>query len=452
LTKGQVPKFSLVVTVIDTEEHRSKRHEFQRGPVRIGRDPGNELHLPYKFVSSWHAVAKFDARGARIEDLGGANGLSVDGQRVASGGRVEVRGRIKIAIGPVELLFEHKVEGGAPQQAGPPDLLEEPAPRNPRSRGAAPGPTPPEELHMRDRRSAQGELGDGDEPPTLMPEGGTQQMNLSRLHQAILRLRPLYEKLREGHQAWDAAFSESLAELASGRERGEALLLQREFPPLSFGSGDGPAALDGGGAEFYQQAELGAVAQAAEQLLEGLRAPGNVDETRRFLDRCVAALRAFAVATVELQELMHRQGGELGVRIEGEDNPLLIAESDADLLRYLLDWRATREERSHQLAEVFAAAMAHLRGALRGTVGGGQKVGETLSPREIERTVTAAWPTRAGALWRRFEERYESVFGDGDEGLSRVFRVAAGRAIREELARAGIRVQSGEDAEEDEDA
>ncbi|MCY1059976.1 FHA domain-containing protein [Nannocystis sp. SCPEA4] len=452
MNKGQVPKSSLVITVIDTEEHRQKRHEFQRGPVRIGRDPGNELHLPYKFVSSWHAVAKFDARGARVEDLGGANGLSVDGQRVASGGRVEVRGRVKIAIGPVELLVEHKVEGAQSAAAGPPDLLEEPAARAPRSRGAAPGPTPPEELHMRDRRSAQGELGDGDEPPTLMPEGGTQQMNLSRLHQAILRLRPQYEKLREGHQTWDAAFSEALAELSSGRDRGEALLLQREFPPLSFGSGDGPAALDGGGAEFYQQAELGAVAQAAEQLLEGLRAPGNVDETRRFLDRCVAALRAFAVATVELQELLHRQGNELGVRIEGEDNPLLIAESDADLLRYLLDWRATREERSHLLAEVFAAAMAHLRGALRGAVGGGQKVGETLSPREIERSVTATWPTRAGALWRRFEERYESVFGDGDEGLSRVFRVAAGRAIREELARAGIRVQSGEDAEEDEDA
>ncbi|MDC0721101.1 FHA domain-containing protein [Nannocystis bainbridge] len=457
MIKGQVPKFSLVVTVIDTEEHRSKRHEFQRGPVRIGRDPGNELQLPYKFVSSWHAVAKFDARGARVEDLGGANGLSVDGQRVASGGRVEVRGRVKIAIGPVELLIEHKVEGAQQpqqqQQSGPPDLFEEPAPRGARPRGGAPGPTPPDELHMRDRRSAQGELGDGDEPPSLMPEGGTQQMNLSRLHQAILRLRPLYEKLREGHMAWDAALGESMAELSTGRDRGEALLLQREFPPLSFGTGsEGPAALDHGGAEFYQQAELGAVAQAAEQLLEGLRPPGNVDETRRFLDRCVAALRAFAVATVELQELMHRQGGELGVRVDGDENPLLIAESDADLLRYLLDWRATREERAHQLAEVFAAAMAHLRGALRGTVSGGQKVGETLSPREIERSVTAAWPTRAGALWRRFEERYESVFGDGDEGLGKVFRTAAGRAIREELARAGIRVQSGEDAEEDEDA
>jgi pSer/pThr/pTyr-binding forkhead associated (FHA) protein len=143
LIKGQVPKFSLVVTVIDTEEHRSKRHEFQRGPVRIGRDPGNELQLPYKFVSSWHAVAKFDARGARVEDLGGANGLSVDGQRIASGGRVEVRGRVKIAIGPVELLFEHKVEGAQQpqqqQQSGPPDLFEEPAPRGARPRGGAPG-------------------------------------------------------------------------------------------------------------------------------------------------------------------------------------------------------------------------------------------------------------------------------------------------------------------------
>ena len=66
--------------------------------------------------------------------------------------------------------------------------------------------------------------------------------------------------------------------------------------------------------------------------------------------------------------------------------------------------------------------------------------------------MTAAWPTRAGALWRRFEERYEAVFGDGDEGMSRMFRVAAGRAIREELARAGVAVQASEDAEEDEDA
>lgn len=449
MTRGQVPKFSLVVTVIDTEEHRSKRHEFTRSPVRIGRDPNNELHLPYKFVSSWHAVAKFDARSARVEDLGGANGINVDGQRVAAGGRVEVRGRLKVAIGPVELLFEHRAEGAA---VGPPDLSEAPAPRTARPRGPAPGPTPPEELHMRDRRSAQGELSDVDEPPALVPESGTQAMNLSRLHAAILRLRPLYEKLGEAQRAWEAAFQESLAELSSGRDRGEALLLQREFPSLSLGSGEGPAALDGGGAEFYQQAELGAVAQAAEQLLEGLRPPGNVDETRRFLGRCVAALRAFAFATAELQELLHRQGGELGVRIEGEENPLLIAESDSDLLRYLLDWRATREERSHQLAEVFAAAMAHLRGALRGAIVGGQKVGETLSPREIERTVTAAWPTRSGALWRRFEERFEALFGDGDEGLSRVFRAAAGRAIREELARAGVRVQASEDTEEDEDA
>lgn len=449
MSRVPAPKFSLVVTVIDTEEHRSKRHEFTRSPVRIGRDPNNELHLPYKFVSSWHGVAKFDARGARVEDLGGANGLSVDGQRVASGGRVEVRGRVKIAIGHVELLFEHKVEGAA--SAPPPELSEEPAPRSVRPRGAAPGPTPPDELHMRDRRSAQGELGDGDEPPALIAESGTQAMNLSRLHLAILRLRPLYEQLGAAQQAWEAAFQESLAELSSGRDRGEALLLQREFPPLSLGSGDGPAALDGGGAEFYQQGELGAVAQAAEQLLEGLRAPGNVEETRRFLGRCVAALRAFAVATVEMQELVHRQGGELGVRIEGEDNPLLIAESDSDLLRYLLDWRVTREERAHQLGEVFAATMAHLRGALRGAVEGGQRVGETLSPREIERIVTAAWPTRAGALWRRFEERYEAVFGDGDEGMSRMFRVAAGRAIREELARAGVPVQASEDAEEDED-
>jgi hypothetical protein len=439
------PRASIVITVIDHETHRSKRHEFNRSPVRIGRDPGNELALPYKFVSSWHAVAKFDARSARIEDLGGANGLAVDGQRLPSGGKAEVRGSLKVAIGPVELLIEHKGSGDAGADADAP-------PRSVRPRGGAPKPTPEDELHKRDRLSASGSLDSDDEPPSLIPDSGTQAMNLSRLHAAVLKLRPLYEKLGEAHRTYEAAFNEAIAELASGKDRGEALLLRREFPPLSLGTGEGPAALDGGGAEFFDQAELGAVARAAEQLLEGLRPPGNVEEVRRFLTRCVDTLKAFALATVEMQELLHRQGGELGVRIEGEDNPLLIAESDGDFLRYLLDWRVAREEREHKLAEVYAAAMGHLRGVLRGAIEGGHRVSETLSPREIERSVTASWPTRAGALWRKFEERYDAMFGDGDETLAGVFRVAARRALREELARAGVPLQASEEAEEEEDA
>jgi hypothetical protein len=439
------PRASLVITVIDHETHRSKRHEFNRSPVRIGRDAGNELPLQYKFVSSWHAVAKFDARSARIEDLGGANGLTVEGQRLPGGGKAEVRGSLKVAIGPVELLIEHKGNGS---DAGDGDAT----PRSVRPRGSSPKPTPEEELHKRDRIAKAGSIDSDDEPPSLIPDSGTQAMNLSKLHTAVLRLRPLYEKLSAAQTEWEAAFNESIAELSTGRDRGEALLLRREFPPLSLGSGEGPAALDGGGAEFFDQAELGAVARAAEQVLEGLRPPGNTEEVRRFLTRCVDTLKAFALATVELQELLHRQGDQLGVRIEGEDNPLLVAESDADLLRYLLDWRVSREEREHQLAEVFAAAMGHLRGVLRGAIEGGHKVSETLSPREIERSVTASWPTRAGALWRRFEERYDAMFGEGDETLAGVFRVAARRTLREELARAGVPLQSSDEAEEEEDA
>jgi len=441
VTQGQAPRASLIVTVVDHESHRQKRHEFKRSPVRLGRDPGNELHLPYKFVSSWHAVAKFDGRSARVEDLGGANGLTVDGQRVASGGRVEVRGRLAVAIGPIELLFEHKA-------ADEPEIE---APRPLRGRGKMPEPTPESQLHQRDRIQTAGAIDTDDEPPSLIQESGTQAMNLSRLHLAVLKIRPLYEKLGEAQRKWDAAFQEAIDELSVGKDRGEAMMLRREFPALSIASTEGPAALDTGGAEFYQQAELGAVATAAEQLLEGLRPPGNVDETRRFLSRVVDTLRTFAVATVELQELLHRQAGELGVRVEGDKNPLLVAESDGDLLRYMIDWRVSREERSHQLAEVFAAAMAQVRGVMRGAVAGGHKVGETLSPREIERNVTAAWPTRAGALWRRFEERYEALFGDGDEGMSKVFRAAAGRALRDELGRAGVPVEEAEEAEEEYD-
>jgi hypothetical protein len=203
--------------------------------------------------------------------------------------------------------------------------------------------------------------------------------------------------------------------------------------------------------QFFQQAELGAVAQAAEELVHGLRGPANLEETKRFLARVIDVMRTFAVSTVEQLAAMDRQDSELGVKIDREQNPVLTTDSPDELLRLLLDWRGGRTERTHQLVEALACALAHPTAVLRGALAAGRKVSEQLAPREIERSVSVGWPTRAGALWRRFEERYEGVFGDGEDGWSRALRGQAAQAVNEALARLGVPLLASESDDEDEE-
>jgi predicted component of type VI protein secretion system len=424
----------LTVTVVDHEQHRQTDHEFTRGPVRVGRDPENELHLAYRFVSSWHAVIKFDARTARVEDLGTVNGLSVDGQRVEPGKSVEVRGRLVVAVGPLELIVEHT-----------PGEQRRPAAREIQ-------PTPADALHKRDRLEAHGAINTDDEPP-ILSTGHTMAMNLSKVHGSALKLRPLYDKLSAAHAAWTHAYAEATRELKAANDETGLTLLRREFPAIgNDGGGGGPVIVDDADAEFYRQAELGAVAQAAEELVHGLRGPADLEETRRFLARVVDVLRTFAVSTVEQLAAMDRQDHELGVRIDRDQNPVLTVDNSDELLRLLLDWRGGRADRTHQLVEALASALAHPAALLRGALDAGRRVSEQLAPREIERNVTIGWPTRSGALWRRFEERYEALFGDNEDGWARALRGQVARAVHDALTRAGVPMLQLEIEEEEEDA
>lgn len=420
----------LVVTVVDHDQHKSKAHTFTRGPVRVGRDPENELHLAYRFVSSWHAVIRFDARSARVEDLGTVNGFLIDGVRIEAGKSAEVRGRLVVSIGPLELIVEH-----TPAEVKRPTAAE-------------PAPTPSELLHKRDRLSAQGAI-DSDEP-ALLSSGHTMAMNLSKVHGAALKLRPLYERLTAAQSAWTLAHSEAVRELKAARDEAGLAMLRREFPALNDGGG-GPVIVDDVDNQFFLQAELGAVGQAAEELVHGLRGPANLEETKRFLARIIDVTRTFATSAVEQLTAMDRQDSELGVKIDREQNPVLTIDSPDELLRLLLDWRGGRTERTHQLVEALAAALAHPTAVLRGALAAGRKVSEQLAPREIERSVSVGWPTRAGALWRRFEERYEEVFGDGEDGWARALRGHAAQSVNEALGRLGVPLLASEGDEEDEE-
>ena len=57
-------------------------HDLVVGRTTVGRDPGNDLHLPDLLVSRYHAELRVADNEAEIVDLGSANGTFVNGQRV----------------------------------------------------------------------------------------------------------------------------------------------------------------------------------------------------------------------------------------------------------------------------------------------------------------------------------------------------------------------------------
>ena len=76
---------------------------FAGEPVRIGRDPANDLVLDDPNVSRLHAVLERDGSRVVIRDLGSRNGTRVGGRLVDTG---EVTAGAEIGIGPYRLVFD----------------------------------------------------------------------------------------------------------------------------------------------------------------------------------------------------------------------------------------------------------------------------------------------------------------------------------------------------------
>ena len=56
-----------------------KEEVFQHSPIRIGRLPGNDILLPYDFVSRFHCEIRFENGAWVAVDLGSKNGIQQDG-------------------------------------------------------------------------------------------------------------------------------------------------------------------------------------------------------------------------------------------------------------------------------------------------------------------------------------------------------------------------------------
>lgn len=401
------------ITVFDAETGTTSEYSFSKSPIRIGRNPLNDLSLPFPFVSGWHAIVRFDDETARFFDLGSTNGTLLDGRRVQAGEPVDIGAMLSVTIGRLELRLskagEHAgVPAGMPAPAGPSasPWATTPAPSavQPTAAWAVVGAIDPARAGARQTAAAP---------------AGTAHVPMHEIHDAVTGLRPAVEQFRRAWSTVMTAMHHTLSSMDGGTRQFALSVFQREFPELErepefaqvlaqagVASTPKPAAPAGARAGG---GDLGNVARLAEAVRPGEEPPRTPEEASRFL-RCVEdVLRASAKAFVELQKGQEQFGNEMGVRTIKEFTPLHAAGTAENVLKYLLDWQVGGPHRTQELVGVYADLMIHQVALINGVLEGARGLLARLDPGAIERQVTAAWPTRGAALWKQYMQRHREL-------------------------------------------
>lgn len=94
---------------------------FDRFPVRIGRNRGNDLVLPHEYVSNWHAAVGYVQRRLSLVQVGKSNSVRVDGRKMLPEEVVPLSGCEQIRIVPFAMVIrEERPQTAPPPQPQPP--------------------------------------------------------------------------------------------------------------------------------------------------------------------------------------------------------------------------------------------------------------------------------------------------------------------------------------------
>lgn len=405
------------ITVFDAETGTTSEYNFSKSPVRIGRNPLNDLSLPFPFVSGWHAIVRFDDDGARFFDLGSTNGTLLDGRRVQAGEPVDIGAMLSVTIGRLELrLSSAATHGGvSPSPAGMPATT---------GPSASPWATTPAPAGVMPT-AAWAVVGAidpnrGGARQTAAAPAGTAHVPMHEIHDAVAGLRPAVEQFRRAWSSVMTSMHHTLSNMDGGTRQFALSVFQREFPELErepdfaqvlaqagVASAPKPAAAPSGGRA--SAGDVGAVARLSEAVRPGEEPPRTPEEAGRFLQCVEDVLRASAKAFVELQKGQEQFGNEMGVRTIKEFTPLHAAGTAENVLKYLLDWQVGGPHRTQELVGVYADLMIHQVALINGVLEGARGLLARLEPGAIERQVTAAWPTRGAALWKQYMQRHREL-------------------------------------------
>jgi predicted component of type VI protein secretion system len=379
----------LLVRVDDLQTGASQQYAFDRSPVRIGRNPMNDLVLDAGFISQWHGVARFDERTTEYIDLGSTNGTLANGTRLEKHTPIQVAGNVELRVSSLRFFCW---------------------------RGVVPERVSASRPVVRPLGPHSSLIIDAEKRARLIGEGETSL--------ALKELLPLYQQYRTAWSNLMAGVRRALSQMPRHVQDAALVRMQREMPELAgedefrLLAADHQIALSGTAALSAGAAQI--LSEFAKALVPGLMLSSLAD-VEKLLARAATLLETSARAFVELRKGYEQFGAEMAVGLINEPTPLHLSKDPAEVLRYLLDPNADVSARVQELTSAYADIMIHQVALLNGMMEGVRSLLQRLSPSEIEREMAARrrrWlPFRAGALWRRFVERHRE-FSEEDRQLS----------------------------------
>jgi predicted component of type VI protein secretion system len=412
-------------------------HRFTTSPIQLGRNPKADLRLPYDFVSSWHALIRFDETSASYFDLGSTNGTEVDGRRIGPGEVLEFDGPVRVRIADLALTLSR---GGAPAWSpGPPPSIDQPFVSGsmvvPSSAPPEYGYAPPE------RGSVPPERGYG--PSSVPPERGYGPSSVppERGYEPPPDLGYMMGGGMGGGMDIGAPVPPPLMPMPGGHTVGPAPRSNTQM--LTPRRSSGPSTGDSG---------LALVRELSQRLLPNVPPPQTLDEARGLLDRVATLVETCARGVVEMQAGQERMGQELGIQTVKHYTGLRFAATASAAIEYLLADSGTGDHlrRLDELAVGFADSMSHQVAMLDGLVAGARALVDALEPRAVEQEVAG----RLGRLkdkWAAYGATWQRLAADDRKLVKALFGPEFARVYAEvggELS-AAWRRNEGSDARDD---
>jgi len=395
----------VVIEIHDPAEGISTEIAFSESPIRIGRNPLNNVHLDHSFVSQWHALIEFDGVSTRYHDLGSTNGTLHEGRRL---GRAPIgmpsTGVLELHVGALTLRITR----------APADTLLLAAGRAPYSTtskrvaalSAALGlDTRPDETHRSDTVSLV------PDPPTILA--------------AIQRSLPLHESLRLASRALLTALRGELEPLGPGER---ATLLNRfavAMPTLMQHPEFLQLARDHGAQLPTRPSSAETALRALQKFVElytpRARQPSSPADIQRLVVTIARVVELSAKSFVELRNGQEEFGSEMAVRTIKQASRLSAARTTDEVIAYLLDWTADSDNRLKELVMTYADIMIHQVALINGLMEGVRGLLRRLGPDAIAREVDAR-PFKLGPFrlpsflvprsvlrWHRFSELHRNL-------------------------------------------
>ena len=416
----------LLVRVRDGSQGSEQTSFFPTAPVRLGRNPLNDLELDYGFVSQWHGVIKFDRNEVIFVDLGSTNGTLLNGERIHERTPVRVsdpNSALSIGSLQITLRWADEAETGFDQK---PRIKTQfatslPLPAQPAAQRDAPGAGPMARVAPR--------------PPS---ESSSQALDAP-----LTQVRQAQGSYRAYRESWARCMTELRQKIEAAppalREM-TAFFMATEFPQVTKEP------------EFAQMlTEMGVDRVAAgcfdiEDWLERLTHNPSIPSSEQAspavaMEHVGAILEVFVDSFIELRKGYGQFETEMGLQINYDASPLDRAANLEEVIGHLLEPNADRTERLNELRRAFAGFAIHQVALIGASVEGARELLDSLSPgviaegnpvtRSGSNTITTrtqvllaslmrAWPIGPLFSWSRYKQTYEATT-EGDRFTRQLF-------------------------------